>query len=157
MILAKACGSPARPLLLTTSIMASSLDTVRVPFLSRTFTFLLKTSTNMVLRFFRPFGRPLGLPDWPGLNCRLTGGRLYPTARVGVPSDRFDSLMAELQRMAPRPPFRIAGLVGLEPGLYRRPPKTDPIGLSVAEFDFVAAPVTAFAFGCHGQGLCVRA
>src|SRR4030095_3711757 len=76
--------------------------------------------------------------------------------RKGQPSDRFDSLMAELQRTAPRPSFRIAGLVGLEPGFKRRPTITNPIGLSVAAVDLIAAPAT-FAFGCHGQDLRMRA
>jgi hypothetical protein len=50
---------------------------------------------------------------------------------------------------ASRPPFRVAGLVGLELGLERRPTITDPIGLLVAAFDLVTALAT-FAFGCHG-------
>src|SRR4030095_2094405 len=58
---------------------------------------------------------------------------------------------------APRPPFRIAGLVGLEPGLKRRLTITTPIGLFVADFDPIAVPVIAFAFGCHGQALRMRA
>jgi hypothetical protein len=28
----------------------------------------------------RRFGRPAGLPLWPGRNCVAAGGRLYPTS-----------------------------------------------------------------------------
>jgi hypothetical protein len=81
-------GSPAKALLTMTSTMSSCLESVRIfPFLSRTVTGLLMASANIVGKFFEPFGLPLGLPDWPGLNCRLTGGRRYPTALFGLSSD----------------------------------------------------------------------
>lgn len=77
--------------------MASSLESLRGPFLPRTVILLAKTSTNIVVKFFRPFGRPLGLPDWPGLYCPLTGGHPYPTAPFCLPSVQFDRLMIELR------------------------------------------------------------
>src|SRR5262249_13767030 len=97
MTLAKAFASPPKALFDILSMMASSLVSIRIfPFLSRTFMRLLRTSAKVVARFFEPFGRPLGLPDWPGLNCRLTGGRPYPTAPFCLLPDRFDSLIVEL-------------------------------------------------------------
>jgi len=66
------------------------------PILGLTFIFLFRALANIVAKFFEPSGRPLGLPDWPGLNCRLTGGRPYPTAPFSLVTDWSDSLIVGL-------------------------------------------------------------
>src|SRR5689334_3142296 len=98
MTVANAFASPAIALFVMASIMTSSLEAVRVfpLFLSRTFMGLLRIAANVVTKFFEPFGLPLGLPDWPGLNWRSTGGRRYPTAPLSLPSGGSDSLIIEL-------------------------------------------------------------
>src|SRR5262245_33908113 len=104
MTVAKAFASPAIALFVMPSNMTSSLETVRAfpLFLSRTFMGLLRTSANIVTKFFEPFGLPLGLPDWPGLNWRLPGRRRYPTTPFGLPSFGLDSLIIKLHyRPAP--------------------------------------------------------
>jgi hypothetical protein len=41
---------------------------------------LVSSSVSIAVRkFLAPFGRPLGLPDWPGLNWLPRGGFLWPT------------------------------------------------------------------------------
>ena len=37
-----------------------------------------KRNIQISTQFWRPFGLPFGLPDWPGLNCVPFGGILYP-------------------------------------------------------------------------------
>src|SRR5262249_56608418 len=90
-----ALSSPETALFTICLARASSLVILRrLPFSVAT----MRESSSAwiaVAKFLDPFGRPLGLPDWPGLNRLAPGGLLYPT---GSP---FPSDMAGLHPPAP--------------------------------------------------------
>ena len=121
---------------------ARCLETLRQCSPSRIAIFSESSRVRSVSRLSAPFGRPLGLPDWPGLNFECCGGRLYPTREAPssaiclllgrrVPRERHDghrfgggafgvtALQGRLKSLARH------GADGVATGLYLPPPDRD--------------------------------
>jgi hypothetical protein len=59
---------------------------MRLPFFTTTHS--LSASATISARFRGRFGRPCGLPDWPGRKRVASGGRQLPT-RIAIANARF--------------------------------------------------------------------